>query len=271
MNCDKIQEKFADYLTGDLDADARREVQNHLSACASCRTEIEDLTAVWAKLGVLPEEQPSGALRHRFYAMLEDYKSKIEEAGPRARLSRALAGWRGWFTLRRPAFAAGFSAFLLMLGIGTGWLLSGSGAKSARLSSLQQEVQEARQTAALSLLSQPSASDRLQGVSYSASVRNPSVKTLAALVNALNTDSNPNVRLAAVEALYLFRNHPGVKESLVDSLAVQDSPLVQVALIDLIVEIREQRAAEALKALIKNEKLNPEVKKLAEQGIKQLI
>ena len=128
-----------------------------------------------------------------------------------------------------------------------------------------------RQTAALSLLSQPSASDRLQGISYSTAVHNPNVKTLAALVNTLNNDPNPNVRLAAVEALYLFRNQPGVKESLLDSLAVQSSPLVQVALIDLLVEIREQRAAEALKALIKNAKLDPDVKKLAEQGIKQLI
>jgi HEAT repeat protein len=108
-------------------------------------------------------------------------------------------------------------------------------------------------------------------VSYSAGLKNPNVKTLAALVNTLDTDPNPNVRLAAVEALYLFRNQPGVKESLVESLAVQDSPLVQVALIDLLVEIREQRAAEALKALVKNDKLNPDVKKLAEQGIKQLI
>jgi HEAT repeat protein len=91
------------------------------------------------------------------------------------------------------------------------------------------------------------------------------------LVNTLNTDPNINVRLAAVEALYLFRNQPGVRDNLTNSLALQDSPLVQVALIDLLVEIREQRASEALKALIKNEKLNPDVKKLAEQGIKQLI
>jgi anti-sigma factor RsiW len=271
MNCDKIQEKFADYLTGDLDADTRREVQDHLSVCAPCRREIEDLTAVWAKLGVLPEEQPSGDLRHRFYAMLEEYKSGLEASGTGSRRRRALAGWREWFTFRRPAFAASFSALLLMLGIGTGWLVSGSSAKSARLSSLEREVQEARQTAALSLLSQPSASDRLQGVSYSAAVRNPSAKTLVALVNTLNTDPNPNVRLAAVEALYLFRNQPGVRDSLVQSLAVQDSPLVQVALIDLLVEIREQRAAQALKALIKNDKLDPDVKKLAEQGIRQLI
>jgi hypothetical protein len=270
MNCDKVQERFADYLTGDLEEPARLEVQDHISSCASCRAEIENLTAVWAKLGVLPEEQPSGELRHRFYAMLEDYKGQLEASGPASRGARVFSGWREWFSFRRPSFAASFSVFLLLLGVGTGWLVSGGG-NSARLSSLQREAQDMRQTAALSLLSQPSASDRLQGISYSTAVHNPNVKTLAALVNTLNNDPNPNVRLAAVEALYLFRNQPGVKESLLDSLAVQSSPLVQVALIDLLVEIREQRAAEALKALIKNAKLDPDVKKLAEQGIKQLI
>jgi len=271
MNCEKTQERFADYLTGDLEDEARREVQDHIAACAACRAEIEDLTAMWARLGVLPAEQPSGALRHRFYAMLEDHKNEARGARKASRRSRVFSGWREWFTFRRPAFAASFSIFLLLLGAGTGWLMSAGSGRSARLSSLQREVQDMRQTVALSLLGQSSASERLQGVSYGASVKSPSAKTLTVLVETLNSDPNPNVRLAAVEALYLFRNQPGVRDSLVTSLATQDSPLVQVALIELLVEIRESRAAEALKALIKNEKLNPDVKKLAEQGIKQLI
>jgi hypothetical protein len=271
MNCETIQEKFADYLTGDLDDESRREIQDHLAACSSCRAEIENLTAVWAKLGVLPQEQPSGELRHRFYAMLEDYRNGLEAEAQKQRPAAFSARWRERLTFRRPAFAAAFSAFLLLAGVGGGWIASGGAGRSARLSSLQAEAQDMRQTAALSLLNQPAASDRLQGISYSAAVRNPNAKTLEALINTLNTDSSPDVRLATVEALYLFRNQPGVRENLTRSLAGQDSPLVQVALIDLLVEIRESRAAAAFKALIKNDKLNPDVKKVAEQGLKQLI
>ncbi len=270
MNCDKIQEIFADYLTGDIDDASRRAVQDHIAGCDACRSELENLTAVWAKLGVLPEEQPSGALRGRFYGMLEDAKKELEGARPKAPKRRLFEGWKEWFTFRRPAFAASFSAFLLLVGIGTGWLLSG-GMAAGRFSSLRQEARDMRQTAALSLLEQTSASDRLQGISYSKGLDKPGTKTLGALVNALNTDPNPNVRLAAVEALYLFRNQAGVRESLVASLATQDSPLVQVALIDLLVEIREQRAAEALKALIQDKKLNPDVKKVAEEGLKLIV
>jgi len=271
MNCEKTQEKFADYLTGDLDEPGRREVQEHILACAPCREDLENLIVVWAKLGVLPEEQPGGELRHRFYAMLEEYKDGLVSREKAARTPSGLASWRDWLTFRRPAFAASFSAFLLFIGIGAGWLLNGAGAAGGRLATLSSEVQDMRQQVGLSLLSQPSATDRIQGISYSAAVENPNDKTLAALFNALDNDPNPNVRLAAVDALYLFRARPGVKESLVRSLAIQNYPLVQVALIDFLVEVREARAAEALKLLIEKNELTPEVKKRAEQGLKQIV
>ncbi len=271
MNCQKTKDDFADYLTGDLDDDRRTDLQSHIAGCASCREELENLTAVWAKLGVLPEEQPSASLRQRFYAMLEEAKVDAESTGKTQDTGETIRGWKDWIMFRRPSFAAAFSIFLLLLGLGSGWLMSGGRLTGARMAALEEEIREIRQTAALSLLGQPSASERLQGISYSAEIDNPDSRTLAALIETLNTDSNPNVRLASVEALYLFRNQPGVKEGLVRSLAVQSSPLVQVALIDLLVEIRERRAAEALKVLIETEYLNPDVKKRAEEGLEQIL
>lgn len=271
MNCEKTQEKFADYLTEDLNEGSRDEVREHILSCAACREDLENLTVVWAKLGVLPEEQPGGGLRHRFYAMLEEYKDGLEAKGKTARATGLLAGWREWFTFRRPAFAASFSAFLLFVGLGTGWLLNGGRAGGERLTTLSREVQDMRQQVALSLLGNSSATERIQGIGFSAAVENPNDATLAALTDALDNDPNPNVRLAAVDALYLFRNKPGVRESLVRSLAIQNYPLVQVALIDFLVEIREARAVAALKLLIEKNELTPEVKKRAEQGLKQIV
>jgi hypothetical protein len=267
MTCEKTQEWFADYLTGDLDETGRREVQEHILDCAACRQDLEDLTVIWAKLGVLPEEQPGGGLRHRFYTMLEDYKDGLE-AERRAAKTGPGRGWRDWFSFRQPAFAASFSVFLLLLGAGASWIAGGRGPGRAILS---REVQDMRQQVALSLLSQPSAADRLQGIGYSTEVSDPKDETLMALFDALDADPNPNVRLAAVEALYLFRERPGVRERLVRSLAVQTYPLVQVALIDFLVEIREARAVEALKKLVESGELTPEVKKRAELGLRQIV
>jgi len=265
MTCDKIQDKFADYLTGDLDEAGRTEVQAHILGCAACREDLENLTVIWAKLGVLPEEQPGGAVRTRFYTMLEGYKDKLDAAAAPGRPRFA-----DWFSFRRPAFAASFSAALLLVGLGAGWLLSGGRRSGESFAALSREVQDMRQQVALSLLDRPSASDRIQGVGYTAEVKAPSETTLAALFKAVDTDPNPNVRLAAVDALYLFRDRPGVRTSLVKSLAVQSYPLVQVALIDFLVEVREARAADALKKLIDGGELTPEVKARAEQGLKQI-
>jgi len=271
MTCEKIQERFADYLTGDLDEASRREVQDHIAACAGCRAELEDLTAAWAKLGVLPDEQPTSELRGRFYAMLEEAKKGTATSGAAGRRRRLFASSKEWFTFRRPSFAAAFSVFILLLGLGTGWILNGARGGAGRLTALQKEVQDMRQTVALSLLDRPSASERLLGISYSSEVRHPAGKTLAALIDTLDNDENINVRLAAVEALYLFRNEPGVKESLIHSLGIQGAPLVQVALIDLLVEIKERRATDALKALVAGKLINADVKKRAEQGLKEII
>jgi hypothetical protein len=262
MTCEKIQGQFADYLTGDLDEFGRNGVRTHILDCAACREDLENLTVVWAKLGVLPEEQPGSAVRSRFYAMLEDHKAaRPVEARPR---------WTDWFSFRRPAFAASFSAFLLLLGVGTGWLLNGGRQGGEPYASLAREVQDMRQQVALSMLSQSSATERIQGIGYSAEVKNPNDATLAALFKAVDSDPSPNVRLAAVDALYLFRDRPGVRESLVKSLSAQSYPLVQVALIDFLVEVREAKAVDALKKLIEAGELTPDVKTRAEQGLKQM-
>jgi len=270
MTCDRIQERFADFLTGELEESARREVQDHIAACAACRTELEQLTATWARLDLLPAEQPSGRVRAGFYEMLERYKEGLDGRRPEPRLVRRFAAWwdRAW--LRKPAFAAALALVLLVVGIGAGYRIRG-GSGVREMAALRGEVRDIRQTMALSLLSQPSAVERLQGVNYTQRVDRPDNRTLAALFETLNSDPNVNVRLAAVDALYLFRDAQGVKESLAASLAGQQAPLVQIALIDLLVEVRETHAADSLKALIASGELDPAVKQRAEQGLKELI
>ena len=62
-----------------------------------------------------------------------------------------------------------------------------------------------------------------------------------------------------------------MRQGLIDSLAKQTSPIVQTALIDLFVGIREKRAAKALKQLINSKVLEPEVKHHAELSLQQLV
>ena len=212
-------------------------------------------------------EQPSPDLRNRFYTMLEAYKEGLgaEKAAAVSEKKFSFSLSRLW--LRRPAFQFAAALVLVVLGVAAGYFLSNP---QSQVAALHQEVDGMRQAVAFSLLQQSSPADRIQGVSFSSQVKAPSQKTLDALLQTLDNDPNVNVRLAAVDALYLFSSYPEVKERTVQSLAKQESPLVQVVLIDLLVGIREKRAVEAFKSLIQNERLNPSVKQKAELGIQQL-
>ncbi|MEW5901898.1 MAG: zf-HC2 domain-containing protein [Acidobacteriota bacterium] len=272
MTYENIKEKFADYLAGDLDEKSLAEVRSHVATCASCRAELESLSAVWTKLGVLPQEHPSPGLRDRFYNMLEAYKEGVERGAKKVGLIGSLVCWAGRLMPKRPVFQLALSFLLVVLGLGGGYALSSRGRTAAQnqMAGLRQEITDMRRMMAVSLLKQQSPSERLMGVSWSARLDQPDDELLDTLLDTLNHDRNVNVRLAAVDSLYLFYDHPRVKEGLVRSLSEQTSPLVQISLINLLVEIRERRAAEALRTLIQDEKLNPEVRKRAELGLAQL-
>ncbi len=270
MKCKHIKTKFSDFLIGDIDQKSKEEIQQHLTACSSCREELETLSETWTKLGVLPEEEPSDRLRPRFYAMLEAYKQGFEQEKRAPRSSRVFNGWLESWWPRRPVFQFTLALMLLGVGLTLGYFFTSGVHSRTEVAQLRQEIQSVRQSLAVSLLDQPSAVERLRGVNWSARLEHPNQETLQALLSTLNRDPNVNVRLAAVDALYLFYNYPVVREGLLHSFSKQTSPLVQVALIDLIIEMRERRAIESLKQLIKENTLNPDVKQRAEQGIQLL-
>jgi hypothetical protein len=273
MSCDDLKTHWPEFLTGDLPPKTKAAVEAHISGCASCAAELHRTTEMWTKLGVLAQEQPSPAVRDRFYTMLEAYKQGLEatEASPSAeRPHRRTVDLRAWFMWKRPAFRFAAAAALLLAGVAGGTLIGPNGPFGSKLARLEREVDDMRQTTALSLLQRPSSSERILGASYSEQISAPGAPTIEALLRTLDTDSSVNVRLAAVDALYLFAKDPGVKDGLVASLGRQTNPVVQVALIDLLIEIRERKAVEALKSLIGDERIRPEVRKKAEAGLKSL-
>jgi hypothetical protein len=167
-----------------------------------------------------------------------------------------------------------WSAALLILGVAAGvgasqWF-NGRERGRADIAGLQEEVHQMRQLVTLSLLDQQSASERLRGVDYSSRVDQSDTQVLAALLHAVNHDPSVNVRLAAVDALRKFAGNPSVKGKLDLALRKQDSPMVQLALIDFIVDERDKTAIGSLAALERNPSANKNVKEKAVWGLSQL-
>jgi anti-sigma factor RsiW len=270
MKCDQVREQLPDYWTGELDETAEPEMQAHLAGCSACRAEAETLGAIWKKLGAIPEERPGRSLRARFEATLEAYAQGLRQAarGPsrRERVDRWLEGW--W--PRQPVFQFGFAVVFLAIGLLAGYSLTRTAQGGGEVVQLREEVRHTRQLVALSLLQQQSASERLKGVDWSNRMSRPDPQVLSALLHTVNYDQNVNVRLAALDALHQSASNQMVRRGLTESLDRQTSPMVQIALIDLLVDIREREAAEAVKDLMRETGLNPEVRERAGWALRQL-
>jgi anti-sigma factor RsiW len=266
MKCEEIEELLPDYLKGNLNSDREVAVEEHIGQCAVCREEVQ----IWKKLALLPEEQPSEISRARFQAMLESYQEGRWEKTSLAAERKQFMGLGDlvhW--LRTPSLSAGWACVLLVAGFLGGRYIDRDSANNQQLAAVQAELHKTSQLVAISLLQQQSASERLQGVSWSTRVA-PDPQILDALQHTLRYDTSVDVRLAALDALSHYGKRPDVSRGLVEALDNEQSPMVQVALIDALVDLHESTAIEPLKRLQQSPNLDPTVRKRADWGVHQL-
>ena len=89
-------------------------------------------------------------------------------------------------------------------------------------------------------------------------------------MHTLRYDGSVDVRLAALNALSRYGNQPTVRTGLREALQDRQSPLVQVALIDMLVEMRDSGAVQQLQKLRQDPGLNPTVRQRADWAMSRL-
>jgi len=253
----------------------------HLTACPACQAELAELRQLFNDLDALPAEVPPLELRDNFLIMLEEEKAKLASASP-----TGLTAGRGGQPLA-PVVAApvasqphlstqqwlrmAASVALVAIGAVLGLLLR---QPTAQLLTQNDRPQPLTLSARLAAARQQpaSASQRLQLVSQApAAVVEPNDPAVLTLIHTLDTDPNPNVRLAACEALFRLRADPRVGPALVEALPLQTDPNVQITLIEVLVTLREKRAVPQLEQLAQKPGALPAVRQQAESGLGQLI
>lgn len=255
MNCEEAKKSFPEYWSGALDLSLRNDLESHLEGCRACRAEAEALQEIWSGLGDVPREEPGLGMRTRFYASLHEWERR-----------ELLHRNRFWW-MPHPALQAAAGVLILAAGIAIGNVMSRN---TGQVAQLEKEVNSMRQLVTLSLLQQQNASDRLRGVTWSYRVEQSDSEVLSALLTTVNHDPNVNVRLAAVDALKTFADSPVGRHGLVQALGKQSSPLVQIAILDQIVDLRVKSAVPAIRTLSDSAGLNPEVKEHAAWAMRQL-
>jgi HEAT repeat protein len=175
----------------------------------------------------------------------------------------------------QPALQFGVSLAVLVLGvvIGRQYFTTTPAAPpqtNTEVTELRGELSQMRQVVALSLMQQDSATDRLRGVNWSYQLQQPGSEVLSALLNTLMHDSNVNVRLATVDALRQFGDQTVVRRGVVEAMKRQESPMVQIALIDLAVDLKEKESIATLRQFTEDQSINETVRQRAQKGLAEL-
>jgi hypothetical protein len=279
MNCDRILEQLPECLAGKLDKGTREMVIEHLETCSGCRAELARLGIVWRgleSLMALPEPEPAMKLRFRdtlaaFEAGLEQGRTEQQSRVPApVRQPQRTESKRTFWWPMRPAWQAAFGVALLAIGVWSGRLLMTPREDNPEMAQLKGQVESLRQLVALSMLQQQSPSSRLQGVTYAYQLSQPDDQVEKALIHAVSHDPNVNVRLSAVDALQKYAAEPAVRRALADAVAVQDSPLVRVALIDLLVQLKEHSVEPELHRILNDPETDPSVRQRAARALTEL-
>jgi hypothetical protein len=269
MTCEDLTQRLPELWAGELPADERLELEAHLASCPACREEAQALGDLWRALGEVADVEPEATVAASIAG------ARVADAGvvdPRIAEARVLrhAPRASWVRRASPVWQMAAALLVAAAGFAAGrsWP---NVAQETAIAEMRGELHGMRQMVALSLLRQESASERLRGVTWSANIDRPGAEVIGALVDTLQHDGNVNVRLAAIDALRQYGAEAQVREALVRALPVDPSPLVQIALIDAVVALRERRSADALRALSSGAETNQVVRQRARRGLEQLL
>jgi len=256
----RIDELLAKYNEGVADPAEIQQIESLLEGGIIELTQLHSLRALDDQLAKSEAPAPSMRLDDQFYAMLAKTKKESTRSGffnfkaiewnwlaPRLAFGVAvlIAGFMGGYMVKRPA--------------------------TPDVATLTSEVQQLKEMMMLSLLEKESATERLRAVSLTTEMDQVSQKVTTALFETLNKDESVNVRLAALEALAPYAKQPVVREGLIRSIGLQESPLVQVAMAELMAAVQEKKSVKELQKILDSDKTPADAKSRIKESMKVLI
>jgi hypothetical protein len=271
MNNDPhVKEHLFAFLTQNLDPETHAKVDTHLRECESCRREYASLTSAWESLGRLPEETPGARVRLNFYDTLTSHVRQPSFLPGPAPSARIVTFWKDLRPWKRRIFQGAILALTLIAGVYIGNRIIPLTPAEDSSTDANVHSQGMKRVLALTLLRQPTASDRLTGVALGNSIGSNDEQIVAALIDALKNDPNVNVRLSALDALSRVRDQSKLRDEIIAELGKQTSPLLQAAYIEELARIGDKKSIEELRRLLNDETLHPAILQRVRKALDEL-
>ena len=262
MERKQFEELITDYITGNCSEQQTQEFELFLKNNPASNLEVEEMKVFLN--GFEDEVEASSAMDMKFYSMLNAEEQKKSKVSMFDKLVNIL---QTKFTKQ-----LAYTFAILTVGFFVGNTFNFKEDISGQsLDFAQSETENVRSQLVLTLLDQPSANKRLQAVNEVNKLNSVTKTITNALFSTLNSDTNVNVRLSAIEALANYTEISEVREGLIASIIHQKSPMVQIALADLMVKLQEKKAVKSFKKLINEKDVNESAKLKMEESIQQII
>jgi HEAT repeat protein len=267
MKCEEYREFFEGWLTNDQSPAEKKELEQHLVECADCSKELEAMQLLWNEISIADNSEQFPDMRNDFEVMLNEFKNAERKTRPLSITGRIAVLWNA-----QPKWPLAYVATIILICFGgMYWLVRSGNARDQQMAVLSEDMHILKQEMMVALLENPSASERIRAASYTEGIKNADQHTINALLLTLNNDPDVNVRLSTLDALAKFAANPKVREELVHSIARQDSPFMQYAIADLMLQLQEKRSVKPFKELLKQNNLDPSVREKITETITKLI
>lgn len=261
MNREEFESRFIEILGQGGEPLDDPEMQSALAADPELAKNLDELRAVLSRFDETDRPELAG---HRNIDLL----SRAFEEGYRQgrRLAAERSPVRSWRVFWRFVPAAAMAVVAVVFSVAV-WQRTSA---DTELDLLRSDVHSLQQLLAISLLEQESATQRLRGVQWTRKVDDPAGNLLTALAYALQRDRNPNVRLAAADAMGYFVDQPTAKASVFEAIESESNPIVQIELIDVLITIRDEQTTGVLEGLVDDPNLPGVVRDRANAALNEL-
>ncbi|MCG8318597.1 MAG: HEAT repeat domain-containing protein [Cytophagales bacterium] len=269
MDTSDLNTKLIDYIDGKLDEAEKAVWEQKIKDNPEVAREYHQLRELMGLMERRIVQPPDKRLETGFLSMLEDeiieMENTLEDMEKNIRKEKVkVYGLK----LSGPLGIAA-SVVLVLIGTLIGMFVIKSG-QDGQISSLKKELDATKAMVINSLEGQSSPSQRIAGVNASFKLKEADDEIITVLINTMKNDNNINVRLAAIEALYQFSSEERVKDAFVHALARQKEPVIQLTLINILVNLKENRAIDHMQKIIEDKQTIKSVKDEAQLGVYKL-
>ncbi len=254
MNCDEVKINLPEYIDGKLDEATRELVEIHIESCSECKAQLREMKSFLMFMSSVPNPETPEGMKDEFESMLAGLD--IQEK----KNVRLIPMWAK-------------IAAIVVFAFGTYGLGYKVGTHKIEIvqNELTSEISAQKQQVLLASLREYTGPQKIEAVYNISNTQNINSELIDALVYTMNSDKNTNVRLAAITALSEMMNkNIRIKKELIKSLAIQENPLLQISLIQVLTENGVKEAKPQIESITNNEKTDESVKTFAKDMMKTI-